>query len=66
MKAFFIVCKDEPELYASKRHESLIDALIEADRLTKKEKCRFFVMVSFKVVHPILPAITSYVETCKL
>ncbi len=23
-------------------------------------------MVSFKVVHPILPAITSYVETCKL
>jgi len=53
MKAFWIVAKEGCTFQSTKRHESLKDAKIEAERLSMVEGRTFFV---FKCLGSIKPA----------
>lgn len=49
---FYIVVRDQPQMFASKRHKKLLDAVHEAERLTSKEGDKFFICESFAVSEP--------------
>ena len=44
MEKFWVVLRDKAETYVHKRHSSLEEARAEAERLTRKENARFYVL----------------------
>ena len=53
-EVFFIVTRDANVLRATRRWKAFEDALIEARRLAKQEKARFFIFQLFTTVEPEL------------
>ena len=52
MKKFWMVMRDQEQSYMSKRHETEAEAIIEAERLARKELGhRFFLMKAVSVAY---------------
>ncbi len=49
---FYVVVKDRHDLNAGKRHESYNEAIAEAQRLARLEKCRFYVLKAVALCEP--------------
>ena len=59
METFFIVMKDQAQSYVSKRHQSEINARLEAELLARKEVgSKFFLMKAVACVSVETPPVT--------
>uniref|UniRef100_A0A6M3J2B1 Uncharacterized protein n=1 Tax=viral metagenome TaxID=1070528 RepID=A0A6M3J2B1_9ZZZZ len=59
METFFIVMKDQAQPYMGKRHQSEINARLEAERLARKEVgYKFFLMKAVACVSVETPPVT--------
>ena len=61
MENFWIVIRDKPETYVSKRHYSLAEARAEAERLCRKEAVRFYVLRVVGCAEPMRPPVQWWV-----
>lgn len=52
MKKFFVVIRNKELTMISRRHETLIDARMEAKRLCRKEDDQFIILQALAVVEP--------------
>ena len=55
MEQFYIILRDKKESYVTKRHTDRAEAMQEAERLSKKEGARFYVLKAFLYVEPARP-----------
>ena len=51
-RQFWVVIRDKPESYVSKRHTSREAANAEAERLCRKEQATFFVLEMMAYIEP--------------
>ena len=59
MNTFFMILKDQAQDYMSKRHQSEINARLEAERLARKEVGgKFFLMQAVACVSVETPPVT--------
>ena len=59
METFFIIMKDQAQSYVSTRHQSEINARLEAERLARKEVGgKFFLMKAVACVSVETPPVT--------
>ncbi len=49
---FWVVVRDRHDLTAGKRHESYNEAVAEAARLARLEKCRFYILKAIALCEP--------------
>jgi hypothetical protein len=53
MYKFWVVMRDKPESYISKRHPTMEAAEQEAERLCRKEQVAFYILQVIEAVEPV-------------